>query len=87
MNMYSLFKYLIRTFGIYVIWITLHYIAAHLYVYFCVPDTVLGFIISPILVPTPHCTILRWIIHQCGISINVMWVLLTAWIVKLVMPV
>lgn len=87
MIIYSLLKYLIRTFGIYVIWITLHYIAAHLYIYFCVPDNLLGFLISPILVPTPHCTILRWTIHQCGININVMWVFLTAWLVGIIMPV
>lgn len=56
-------------------WVTLHYIAPHLYVYFCVPDTIVGFLLSPLYASTPHCYALRWIIYYCGNNIVTMWII------------
>jgi hypothetical protein len=66
--------------GIYFIWIFLHYIASHLYVRMCVPNTVIGFLLSPFMTSTPHCQGLRWIVFNAANMINNMWIILGTWI-------
>jgi len=68
--------------GIYLFWIALHYICSHLYVLFCAPLTVTGFLMSPFIVPAPHCQALRWAIVNGSASITAMWVTLGTWIAK-----
>jgi hypothetical protein len=78
----KIIKFIITTTGVFFFWIIMHYIASHAYIYFCVPESLTGFLISPFLVPTPHCSLLRWAIQQGGENINLMWIVLSAWIVK-----
>jgi hypothetical protein len=78
----KIIKFIITTTGVFFFWIIMHYIASHAYIYFCVPESLTGFLLSPFLVPTPHCSLLRWAIQQGGENINLMWILLSAWIVK-----
>ena len=59
-----------------------HYAAAHLYIYYCVQSTFLGFLLSPFLTLAPHCQAFRWIIYNGGYSINVMWFLLGNWLIN-----
>ena len=66
----------------YFAWITFHYIAAHLYVKYCTPSSIMGFILSPFIASTPHCEGLRWIITSGGSNINAMWVLTGSWVVR-----
>jgi len=66
--------------GIYFVWILLHYFASHFYVKLCVPNTFLGFIISPFLISTPYCVGLRWLIQTGATSINNMWIIFGTWI-------
>lgn len=66
--------------GIYLLWICVHYFASHLYVKICVPNTLLGFIMSPFMIPTPHCQGLRWIIYNAANMINNMWIITGSWI-------
>ena len=73
-------KYIISFSGIYLLWIILHYFASHLYIRFCVPQTIIGFLISPFLTATPHCQGLRWVVYNGGNFINNMWVVLGTWI-------
>jgi hypothetical protein len=73
---------IIKIAGIYLLWILLHYIASHLYIYFCVPQSMYGFLISPFLITTPHCKALRWCIHDGSNIINNMWSLLGNWIIS-----
>ena len=47
--------FLLKVSGIYLLWICLHYFSAHLYIKFCVPNTIVGFIMSPFMIATPHC--------------------------------
>jgi hypothetical protein len=75
------FKFIYELCGIYIIWIFLHYISAHLYVYSCNPLSIVGFITSPFLVPALHCKALRWIITNGAVNINAMWMTLGTWIV------
>jgi hypothetical protein len=73
---------LVRLVCIYLAWIIGHYIAAHLYVYFCTPATFMGFALSPFMVAAPHCQALRWTVYNGGVTIMNMWVLLGAWLVS-----
>ena len=83
--LYSTIKIGSSLYGIYLIWILLHYFAAHLYIEYCVPKTWTGLLISPFLTATPHCQGLRWVIYNGGNQINQMWIMIGSWIcVKLV---
>jgi hypothetical protein len=77
---YKSIKIFINVSGIYLLWIFLHYLAAHLYVKLCVPNTIFGFILSPFMTATPHCQGLRWIVYNAANMINNMWIVLGAWI-------
>jgi len=76
----------VSVFGLYIAWIALHYASAHLYIYLCVPATVIGFVMSPFIAPSPHCQALRWAIYNGGNSIIAMWVLLGGWMMKFITP-
>lgn len=77
--LYKLFQLIISISGVYFLWIFLHYFASHLYVKLCVPDSILGFLISPFLITAPYCVGLRWIIQTGANSINNMWIVLGTW--------
>lgn len=79
-------KPLLQTAIIYLAWVLLHYFAAHLYIYYCVPDTLTGFLYSPFLIPTPHCSLLRWAVYQGGETIHLMWLCLSVVVVKMLTP-
>lgn len=70
--------------GIYLLWIFLHYFSAHLYIKFCVPNTIIGFFMSPLMIMTPHCQGLRWIVYNAANIINNMWILVGAWIYSMI---
>jgi hypothetical protein len=72
--------FVIKISGIYLLWILLHYAASHLYIKWCVPSTLIGFLLSPFMTTTPHCQSLRWIVYNAAHMINHMWILLGTWI-------
>jgi len=76
--------FLFKISGVYILWIGLHYFSAHLYVKFCVPHSVIGFIMSPFMITTPHCQGLRWIVYNAANIINHMWILIGAWIYSMI---
>jgi hypothetical protein len=86
-TVYEYVKVFLSMFGIYVAWVFVHYMASHIYVHWCVPATIVGFLLSPFLAPAPHCQALRWAIYNGGNSILAMWVLFGMWIMKFLMPV
>lgn len=65
--------------GIYLFWIIMHYSSAHLYTYWCTPTTTMGFILSPLMVPTPQCQAIRWVLIHGSSVIDNMWLLLSSW--------
>ena len=73
--------------GIYVVWLTVFYISSHLHTYYCVPATVFGFLVTPFLVPAPHCQALRWVIYNGGNSIMSAWFILGAWLISYLRPI
>ncbi len=68
--------------GIIMLWIFLHFATPHLYVYFCTPATLMGFVASPFIATAPHCIALRWCIYNSGNIITSMWMLIGAWLVR-----
>ncbi len=72
--------------GIYIVWIFLHYIAAHVYVCWCVPATMIGFLLTPLMIPAPQCQALRWLIYNGGNFIMAMWVVIGTWIMQYLAP-
>jgi hypothetical protein len=73
-------KFIIKISWLYLMWILLHYAASQLYIKFCVPYSLMGFIVSPFLTSTPHCQGLRWVIFNGGGVINNMWIVMGTWI-------
>ena len=65
--------------GGFIIWIVLHYAASHMYVYFCTPNSVAGFVMSLFITSTPQCRGLRWLINTGASSIDAVWVLIGTW--------
>lgn len=82
-----IFNFSLTNFGIYILWIFMHYISSHLYIHWCVPATIFGFIISPFIIPAPHCVGLRWMIHHGGNSIIAMWSIIGVWILGRIIPI
>ena len=81
-HLYDYLKIIRNVCGTYFVWIVLHYLSAHLYIYLCVPATISGFLFAPFIVPAPHCHALRWAIYNGGNVIIAMWVLIGASIMK-----
>jgi hypothetical protein len=72
---------------LYVGWILIHYLAVHLYAKICVPTTLSGFLMSPLMAPSPHCVGLRWAINTGGASISAMWLVVGFALVKRLTPI
>ena len=73
--------------GIYLFWIFVHYVSSHMYVYFCTPNTFIGFVLSPFIVAAQHCRALRWVMFNGSASIDNMWIVFGTWLcAKLVVP-
>jgi hypothetical protein len=76
--------FILKIYGIYLLWICLHYFAAQLYIQCCVPTTLFGFMMSPFMVATPHCQGLRWIVYNAAAVINNMWFVLGSFIYSMI---
>lgn len=72
--------FLFNTLKIYMLWVSLHYVASQLYIELCVPKTVFGFLASPFITSTPQCQSLRWVIYNGANIISNMWIVLGTWI-------
>ena len=70
-----------RLIGIYLIWIALHYFASWGYAHWCTPWGVIGFVMTPFFVASPHCYAMRWCITNGAETITTMWLILGTWFV------
>lgn len=61
---------------LYILWILIHFISNHLYIHFCLPKTIIGFLSSPFMVMTPHCVVLNWFQTNSYNIIYQMWFIL-----------
>jgi hypothetical protein len=83
---YDYLQFGLQITGIYFIWIIIYFIASHLHVYYCVPATIYGFIMSPFMITSQHCQALRWIIYHGGNNIVTMWIIFATWIMQYLRP-
>ena len=65
---------------IYFIWLSLHYISVYLYGQFCVPLTLYGILLSPLLISSLHCKALRWVLYTGASTIDTMWIVFGTWV-------
>ena len=84
---FKFFKFIFSVTGVYLLWICLHYFASHLYVKLCVPNTVIGFLMSPFMTATPHCQGLRWIVYNAANMINNMWIICGSFICSTILKI
>jgi len=75
-------NYLLKIIIMYITCIVLHFVAAHLYVKYCVYPSIIGLLLSPFITSTPYCHAFRWTIYNCGATINLMWILGANWIIN-----
>lgn len=78
---YIVNSYIFKMGSLYLVYMLAHFISSHLYIYFCVPLSLTGFLMSPFMTLTPQCQFLRWTIYHCGAHINIMWILVANWLV------
>jgi len=64
--------------------IIVHFVSSNLYSKMCTSQTLHGLIMSPFLVPAPHCEGLRWLVYHGALRINGMWLLIGSQVVNLV---
>lgn len=64
---------------LYIFWTLVHYLSTHIYVHYCTPNNIIGFIKSPFMVITPECYTLDWIQQKSRDIIKNMWSLLAMW--------
>lgn len=69
-----------QTTNIYLFWIFLHYLSGQMYAYYCTPDHLKGFLVSPFLASSPHCKAIRWALYNGGNAIDNMWIILATWL-------
>jgi len=68
--------------GIYFTWILTHYIASHLYVYYCTPLSFSGFIQSMLFMTSPHCQALRWMVYNGALNVEALYAVLGAYLIS-----
>ena len=78
---------LVRVTALYLLWVVMHYAAAHVYTELCVPPTLKGFMMSPFMTATPHCAGMRWLMQTGASSINAIWLILGAVFIKYITPI
>ena len=66
---------------LYLMYVVIHYLTPYIYIQLCVPRTMIGFFLSPMMVPTPHCKAIRWVFSYTSTSIDGMWIMLGAWLI------
>lgn len=50
----------------------------------CTPKTLTGFLLSPFITNTPHCTALKWLSYKGSEYISLYWIFLGTWITSLI---
>jgi|SaaInlStandDraft_7_1057024.scaffolds.fasta_scaffold98174_1 hypothetical protein len=66
---------------IYLFWILVHFVSSNLYCYLCTNLSIMGFLISPFIVMSPHCKALMWLTTNSITNINNMWLVFATWLI------
>ncbi len=63
----------------YLFWSTMHWGAVQLYKEFCIPSTITGYILTPLMSQTPHCKSLNWLQQTSSYAFNSMTAVIITW--------
>ena len=55
------------------VWTVTHVAAVHAYQWLCVPASVWGLIRAPLMIATPHCRALVWVIDGTSMTVFTAW--------------
>jgi hypothetical protein len=66
--------------SMYVVWVLLHYVSSHLYLEYCVGNSIYGFVMSIFYVSTPFCQGLSWIIFTGSRQMLGMWIIIGTYV-------
>ena len=88
-NMWSVVRDALKTFAcaipvgvfVYVGIVVIHYIASNIYPSICTPLTIIGFIMTPLMIVSPYCEALRWVVYYTGTLIRNMWLWLAGYLI------
>ena len=67
---------------LFLIWVSIHYAAAHIYVMLCTPLSLIGYFESIFLVSTPHCRALNWTLSNSASVIDSLWIIVGLYIIN-----
>ena len=79
--MWKVVEFVVDSGKLYAAWAVVHVLAANAYTYWCVPLTVSGLTMSPLMVTAPHCKGLLWLTNTAADVTTTMWVVLGSWLV------
>jgi len=65
---------------VYFTWTLVHYVATLLYARLCTPYSLYGFVLSAVLVSTPQCSALRWMIYNGAAKMSAMLLVIGGYI-------
>ena len=84
--MYPIFIMAWKCSNVYLFWVGVHYLSAHMYPYFCADLSIVGIVASPFLVMSPHCRALGWLQQTSTQAIHNMWIVLGTWLAAQLVP-
>ena len=71
--------------AVFLAWTVVHYVTANMYAAYCTSWGLSGVLMSPLLVRTPQCQVLRWGIENGALALETMWIAGGAYLVRLAM--
>ena len=80
----SISKKVIICASVYFAWTFVHYVSTLLYAKFCTPYSFYGFVLSAVLVSTPQCSALRWMMYNGATKMNSMLLIISGYILAYV---
>jgi hypothetical protein len=75
----STFTATISAMKVYLFWNTMHWGAIQFYQHFCAPQTIIGYIMTPLMSQTPHCRTADWIHRTSTDAFNSITTLVVTW--------
>ena len=66
--------------SMYIFWTGIHYLSSYLYIWYCVPPTLVGFLLSPLAAVMPYCNALRHSITIGASTMSTGWLVFGTWI-------
>jgi len=70
--------------SVYFAWTFVHYVSTLLYAKLCTPYSFYGFVLSAVLVSTPQCMALRWMIYNGATKMNATILIISGYILAYV---